>query len=65
LNVTIYLRDGTKQEFQHSGRSGGSYTKSLRYEVGYVIVADEWGNEVAFPNDLVLRVETRPTRGYC
>lgn len=61
-DITITFRDGEKRKFEHQGRSGGSYTKSVRYEAGVVIVQDEWGKETAFPLDTVKEVESRPLR---
>ena len=48
-SITIKFKDGTKREFPHVGRAGGSYTKSVRYEGAFVIVTDEYYNETAFP----------------
>lgn len=62
MSITIYFRDGTVRKFEHAGRAGGSYTKSVRYEDGVVIVVDEWGKEIAFPLDTVGHVEATPER---
>ena len=56
-NVTVHFRDGTKQEFKHSGRPGGSDTKSVKYEGNFVIVTDEYYNSTAIPMDLVKEVK--------
>jgi len=64
MSITITMRDGTKRDFPHEGRSGGSYTKSLRYEPGFVVVEDEWGKRTAFPTELVAEVETKPERSW-
>jgi hypothetical protein len=61
-SITIHLRDGTKAEHKHTGRAGGSYTKTVRYEGGFAIVTDEWGAETAYPESLIAKVETAPTR---
>ena len=58
-SVTVHMKDGTKREFPHSGRAGGSYTKSVRYEGQFAIVRDEWDDETAFPMDVIERVEVR------
>ncbi len=57
-SITIYMKDGTKKEFPHQGRAGGSYTKSVRYEGAFVIIRDEWGGEQAFPAADVEHVES-------
>lgn len=56
-SITVHLRDGSIEEFKHSGRTGGSYTKNVRYEGGFVIITDEYYNETAFPESLVSKVE--------
>ncbi|WP_319759542.1 hypothetical protein [Maridesulfovibrio sp.] len=48
-SITIHMKDGTKREYPHKGRLGGSYTKTIRYEGAFAIVVDEWDNETAIP----------------
>lgn len=55
-NITIKFKDGTTREFKHEGRAGGSYTKTVIYEGGFIIIEDEWYNRTAFPSDLVAEV---------
>jgi len=64
MSITIIMRDGTKREFPHQGRCGGSYTKSLRYEPGFVVVEDEWGERTAIPTELIAEVKTTPERSW-
>ncbi len=59
-SITILFRDGTKKEFPHVGRGGGSYTKSVSCANGFVVVKDEWGEEIFFPSDLVAEVKSTP-----
>jgi hypothetical protein len=61
LNIVILMRDGTKREFKHEGRAGGSYTKSVRYEGGFCIVTDEWYGETAIPQELIAEVKAENT----
>jgi hypothetical protein len=61
-NITIVLKDGRKIEHKHTGRPGGSYSKSVRYEVGFVVVVDEYGNEVAYPSTEVAEIKTENLR---
>jgi len=58
-SITIIMRDEATREFPHKGRSGGSWTKKIRYEGSFVIVVDEWEGETAIPADLIkeIRVE--------
>lgn len=61
-NITIKLRDGTVREFKHVGRPGGSYTKTISYEPGFVVVTDEYHTRTAIPTELVAEVVERPVR---
>ena len=48
-DVIITMKDGTKREFRHQGRSGGSYTKRIAYQSAFVVVTDEWDTQTAIP----------------
>ena len=43
------MKDGTIRDFPHTGRAGGSYTKSVKYEGGMVIIEDEYYKRTAIP----------------
>ena len=45
-SIYIYFKDGSKKEHLHRGRAGGSYTPRIKYEGGFAIVEDEWGQRV-------------------
>jgi hypothetical protein len=61
IQIAIYFRDGfPARTFNHRGRSGGSYSISIRYEGGMAIVTDEYGATEAFPLDRIAKVETQP-----
>ena len=62
-NITIKFKDGTTREFKHEGRPGGSYTKHVKFESGFVIVTDEWDKRTAFPAEDVKEVVSEETRG--
>lgn len=62
-SITVFFRDGSKEEFPHRGRSGGSYTKTIRYEGEFVIITDEYGNDTAFPACHIERVKTEQLGG--
>ena len=42
-DIIVKMKDGTVREFRHEGRPGGSYTKSVRLEAGFVVVANGGG----------------------
>ncbi len=62
MNITVHFLDGSTREFKHEGRAGGSYTKKIRYEPGFVVIEDEWGKETSIPTSLVKEIETHPIR---
>lgn len=62
-DIIIYFKDGSKQEFMHSGRPGGSYTKRVKYEGNFAIITDEYYRQTAFPMDSIQKVESIPN--YC
>jgi len=61
-NITIYMKDGSVRDFPHEGRSGGSYSKSIRYEGGFAIITDEWYKETAIPCNDIKEVSVSPSR---
>lgn len=61
-SITIIMKDGTKREFPHEGRPGGSYTKRLNYEPGFVVVTDEYYKKTSIPTDLIQEVREWPER---
>lgn len=50
----------THRNFPHVGRAGGSYTKHIRYEPGFVVVIDEWDHETIIPSDAIAEIKTEP-----
>lgn len=62
MNIKIHMKDGTVKDFPHEGRAGGSYTKSLRYEPGFVVITDEWYKETVIPSDAIAEIKTWPSR---
>ena len=64
LNITIMLKDGTEKKFRHVGRSGGSYTISIRYEGSFAIVTDEWGNTTAYPAQDIQEIKTEADHSW-
>jgi hypothetical protein len=62
-NITVKMKDGTVRKFEHKGRPGGSWTKSLRYEEGFVVISDEYGTETAIPTADIEEVVSEPHRG--
>ena len=56
-DIVIIMKDATERKFPHRERSGGSYTKSIRYEPGFVVVVDEFYHEIAIPSSDIKEVK--------
>ena len=63
-SFTITMKDGTVREFPHQGRAGGSYTKSIRYEEGFVVIVDEWYGETSIPTADIKEIKKTPERRF-
>jgi hypothetical protein len=61
-NITVKMKDGTIREFQHVGRAGGSYTKSLKLENGFAVIEDEYYNRTVIPAEDIAEIKETPTR---
>lgn len=61
--IQVRKKDGTVKDFPDGHRPGGSWTNSIRYEVGFVVVTDVWGNETAIPSADIDEIKTTPNRG--
>jgi len=62
MNITVFMKDGTKKEFMHEGRAGGSYTKTIKYVPGFVIITGEWDEQTAIPTEDIKEIKTTPYR---
>lgn len=58
-DIVVYMKDGSVKPFPHEGRPGGSYTKSMRTEIGFVVITDEYYNEHWIPTNDIDRIETK------
>lgn len=63
-SITVKMKNGTVREFPHSGRAGGSYTKSLKFEGVFAVITDEWGERVAIPAADITEIVETPIGGY-
>jgi hypothetical protein len=61
-SIKIKMKDGTVKDFPHTPRPGGSYTKTIKYVPGFVVITDEYYRETAIPTDLIEEVITIPDR---
>lgn len=56
------MKDGTVRDFPHVGRPGGSYSKSIEYKPGFVVIKDEWGEKISIPSEDIKQIQETPTR---
>jgi hypothetical protein len=56
------MKDGTKREFLHEGRSGGSYTKRLTLENGFAVITDEYYARTVIPANDIAEIKEYPER---
>ena len=59
-DISVYFKDGTVKHHNHTGRAGGSYTKTIQYASGFAIVTDEWGNQTIYPGDTISEIRVTP-----
>lgn len=62
MDITIKMKDGTVREFKERGRAGGSWSQSLKYEGGFAIVVDEWGDQTSIPSADIDEIKTKRNR---
>lgn len=63
-DVVVTMKDGSKREFKHRGRAGGSYTVRTKYEGAFLVITDEWDKQTAIPAADIAEVVTTPERYY-
>jgi hypothetical protein len=61
-NIVFIMKDGTRREFKHEGRPGGSYTKELKFEGAFAVVIDEWYRRIAIPAVDIAEIQETPNR---
>ena len=61
-SITITMKDGTKREFPHRGRPGGSWTKRLTFEGAFAIITDEYEARTAIPAADIAEITETPNR---
>lgn len=61
-NITVTMKDGSIRNFNHEGRAGGSWTKTLKLENGWVIITDEYEGKTIIPESLIAEIKETPMR---
>ncbi len=57
MNIYLTMKDGTKRVFEDRGASGGSYSQSMRAEIGFIAVTDAWGKTTWIPSEQIAEIE--------
>lgn len=61
-SIYVKMKNGETKEFKHTGRAGGSYTKTIRYEGAFAIIRDEWDCETAIPAEDIAEIKVERER---
>ena len=61
---TVEFKDGSKQIFPETSRSGGSYCTSGEAEIGWYIIVDAYGNKTEIPADNIKCVNSSSGRTW-
>ncbi len=59
-SIYIDMKDGSTRDFPHTGRAGGSYTNTIKYVEGFVIITDAWDNDTAIPSADIKEIKVKP-----
>ena len=62
MNIYMKMKDGTKRTFEDRGASGGSYSQSMRAEIGFVVITDAHGKSTWIPSEDIAEIEQESTR---
>lgn len=64
--MTIYLtmKDGTKRTFEDRGASGGSYSQSMRSEIGFIVITNAHGKSTWIPSEDIAEIEQEAIRRW-
>jgi hypothetical protein len=65
MTIYVTMKDGTKRIFEDRGASGGSYSQSMRAEIGFIVITDAYGKSTWIPSDDIREIEQEsPRRGW-
>lgn len=63
-DITVKMKDGSVRQFKHTGRAGGSYSKSLKLENGFAVIEDEYGKKTIIPANDIVEIVEEPGRYF-
>jgi len=62
MNIEIIMKDLSIRKFPHEPRAGGSYTKTIEYVEGFVVITDEFYKTISIPTSDIKEIKTWPDR---
>jgi hypothetical protein len=60
--ITVYMKNGSTKVFEDNGAPGGSYCNEKRFEPGFVVITDPYGNETAIPTADIIEIQHKTSR---
>jgi hypothetical protein len=63
-DITIIYINGDQEYLKDNGALGGSYSQSVRYEEGFVVITDAYGGERAIPNSRINEIQIHSERSF-
>jgi hypothetical protein len=64
MTIYVTMKDGKRRVFEDRGASGGSYSQSMRAEVGFVVITDAHGKSTWIPSEDIAEVEQEAGRRW-
>jgi hypothetical protein len=64
MRIEVEFTDNTRETFEETSRAGGSYCTSMRYDEGFLIIEDAYGNQTVLPEHQIKKIKTWSTKGH-
>lgn len=64
MTIILKMKDGSTRIFEDRGAPGGSYSQSMRAEIGFIVVTDAYGKSTWIPSDEIARIEQEADRRW-
>ena len=64
MNIRLTMKDGTTRDFEDRGAPGGSWSQSMRSEIGFIVITDAYGKSTWIPSDEIAKIEQESSRRW-
>lgn len=64
MTIHLTMKDGTRRVFEDRGAAGGSYSQSMRAEIGFVVITDAHGKSTWIPSEDIAEIEQESIRRW-